>query len=98
MRSIRVAACIVMVAISALRGSAQEATRAEWGAPRVAVSHAEGAWTIRGQKLVVTLDESNLALRIVAGPAVWQMVASEADDMLVKATAKSARPSPTARR
>jgi hypothetical protein len=59
-------------------------TREQWGAPLVAVSHANGRWTIAGKKQVITLIESNLALEVRAGAATWNMVASGTNDMLVK--------------
>jgi hypothetical protein len=64
---------------------AQDTSREERGAPAVTVSHDGGVWTIRGKQQVVTLNEGDLALRVEAGPAVWQMVPSEPDDLLVKA-------------
>src|SRR6185295_445108 len=59
--------------------------RADWGAPLVEVRSARGAWTIQGRRQVVTLTESNLALRVQAGPATWTMAASGTNDLLLKA-------------
>ena len=64
---------------------AQKLPREEWGAPAVAVTHAGGKWIIAGKKNKVTLNESDLALRVQAGVAEWSMMPSSAKDMLVKA-------------
>ena len=64
--------------------SRSQPASAETGVPKVEVSEEDGRWTIQGQKQVVTLDAKDLALRVEAGPAVWNMVASEEDDMLAK--------------
>ncbi|HKC66071.1 MAG TPA: DUF5696 domain-containing protein [Pyrinomonadaceae bacterium] len=63
---------------------AQKLPREEWGAPAVAVTHAGGKWVIAGKKNKVTLNESDLALRVQAGAAEWMMTPSSAKDMLVK--------------
>lgn len=68
--------------------SAQQLPREQWGAPPVTVSHAGGIWTIAGKKQTVTLNGSDLALRVQAGPAVWTMAASGPQDMLVKSRGK----------
>jgi hypothetical protein len=78
----------IVVATMAGAADAQELSRAERGAPLVEVSHDDGKWTIRGQKQLVTLDESSLALRIEAGAAAWQLVPSAADDMVTKTGGK----------
>src|ERR1035437_7984132 len=57
---------------------------ADWGAPAVSVSHADGKWIIAGKKNVVTLNDSDLAVSIKNGSASWSMVPSGAKDMLVK--------------
>src|SRR5262245_21947993 len=62
--------------------------REQWGAPPVTVSHANGQWSIAGRKQTVLLNESNLALEIRAGAAVWNMVPSGTNDLLVKAGGK----------
>jgi hypothetical protein len=64
--------------------TAQPLTRKDWGAPLVNVSHLDGQWVIAGRKQKVVLTESNLALEVRAGSAVWNMVASGTNDMLVK--------------
>jgi hypothetical protein len=63
---------------------AQPLPREQWGAPAVNVSHTGGKWIITGNKNKVTLNESDLALGVQAGPADWAMVPSSAEDMLVK--------------
>ena len=55
------------------------------GGQQVTVSHAGGVWAIRGQKNSVDLDERDLAVTIHAGAAVWKMVPSGSQDMLVSA-------------
>jgi hypothetical protein len=77
---------VLMVAAPAI--AAHPPSREEWGAPLVSVTHQGGTWTIRGQKQVVTLRESELTLQIKAGPASWKMVPSKADDMLVRSGGK----------
>ena len=64
---------------------AGQVTPAEWGAPPVTVSHANGKWTIAGTKNTATLDEKSLALTVHAGPATWNMVPSSEKDMRVRA-------------
>ena len=70
--------------------SAQKLSREEWGAPLVVVSHEAPTWTIRGQKQVVTFSESDLALRAESGSTIWEMVPSEADDLLLKSDGEEA--------
>src|SRR5260370_7173143 len=50
----------------------------------VTVSHEAGKWIIAGQKNRLTINETDLALNVQAGPAQWVMVPSKAGDMLVK--------------
>ena len=64
---------------------AQTLPRAEWGAPQVAVSHANGKWLIAGQKNKVSLDQKDLGITIQNGSATWTMVPSGAKDMTLKA-------------
>src|SRR5881394_2177209 len=63
---------------------AQQLPREQWGAPLVTVSHADGKWVMAGKKHKVTLNESDLAMTVQAGPATWAMVPSSAKDLLVK--------------
>jgi hypothetical protein len=63
---------------------AQQLTREQWGAPEVKVTQANEKWTIAGKRNTVTLNESDLALRVKAGDAVWQMVPSSANDLRVR--------------
>jgi Family of unknown function (DUF5696) len=77
----------ILVGLFFLTGVSQAAeplTRADWGAPLVSVSHADGQWLIKGRKQTVTLDEKDLAIHIQAGPAKWDMVPSATNDMLVR--------------
>src|SRR5215469_9453521 len=57
-------------------------SRAEWGAPLVNVSSANGTWTIAGKKQTVTLD-SNLALAVNSQSVNWKMFPSGTNDMVV---------------
>jgi hypothetical protein len=58
--------------------------REQWGAPAVVVSQADGKWIIKGRRNTVTLNESDLALKVEAGASVWEMAPSSASDMLVR--------------
>ena len=49
------------------------------------VSHTSGKWTIAGKKNSVTVDEKTLAVTLTGGAAVWHLVPSSADDMLIRA-------------
>ena len=59
-------------------------SRAERGAPVVDVTQSAGAWVISGQKNRVTLNASDLAIQVQAGPVTWRLAPSLKDDMLVK--------------
>src|SRR5216684_1884128 len=63
---------------------AQQLSREQWGAPVVNISQANGRWTIAGKKATVTLNESDLAMKVQAGATVWQMVPSSVGDLLVR--------------
>ncbi len=69
-------------------GAQEKLPRQEWGAPLVAVTREGGVWQIAGQKQIVTLDASNLAIRIKAGSANWAMVPSGSADMIVRLDGK----------
>jgi Family of unknown function (DUF5696) len=85
LRFFRVIACgIVSIPFSWVLVCGQTLSRAEWGAPEVKVSHADGKWTIAGKKQTVVLDEKTLEMTVDAGPVKWGMAASQADDVLVK--------------
>ena len=77
---------ILLAGVSALAGTATAAdlSRADWGAPLVNVSHADGHWTIAGKKQTVTLDEKNLALEVNAQAIVWKMPADATNEMIAK--------------
>ena len=62
----------------------QARTRADWGAPAVITSHANGRWTIAGRRNTVVLNDSDLAVAIQAGSTAWEMAPSSGDDMVVK--------------
>ena len=63
-------------------------SRTEWGAPDIKVSNKNGIWTIAGKKQIVTFKESDLSIQIKALDVRWDMVPSEATDMIVKAGEK----------
>jgi hypothetical protein len=58
------------------------------GEPEVKVWSSNGKWTISGKKQVVSFNEANLAISVKAGTVDWDMVASGANDMTVKAAGK----------
>ena len=62
--------------------------RTEWGAPDIKVNRANGVWNIVGKKQSVTIKESDLTIQVKAGTANWNMVPSEATDMIVKTKGK----------
>jgi hypothetical protein len=68
----------------AFAANAPAPSRADWGAVPVTVSHADGKWSIVGQKQKVTLEEKTLAITVTAGPVNWVMAASEPDDMVIR--------------
>lgn len=67
---------------------AQQLLREQWGAQLVEVSKSNGKWTIAGKKNKVTLNESDLAIKIEAGSDIWNLVPSTAKDLLVRAQGK----------
>ena len=78
-----ISAFTVMLSISPYV-SAHQLPREQWGAPPITVSHAGGKWTIAGKKNTVTINESDLSIRVDSDSAQWLMVPSAASDMLVK--------------
>ena len=74
----------MMLSSFAARVIAQELSREQWGAPPVTVSHEGNKWMIAGKKTNVTLNENDLALNVRSSNAVWEMVASPANDLLVR--------------
>src|SRR5919199_1294042 len=75
---------VAFVLAFAAPAPAQQLPREQWGAPAVAVSHAGGKWTIAGKRNKLTLDESDLSVKVQAGAALWEMVPSSAKDVLVR--------------
>src|SRR6187200_616318 len=82
------AATLALLMIAAPAICAEPPPREQWGAPLVSVTNHGGTWTIRGQKQVVTLRESDLSLQIKAGSTTWTMMPSKADDMLMRSGGK----------
>lgn len=64
--------------------SAQQLPREQWGAPAITVSDAGGKWTIAGKKNTVTINASDLGIRVNSETVHWLMMPSAARDMLVK--------------
>jgi hypothetical protein len=61
-----------------------QSSRDQWGAPDVRVTQTNRQWTIAGKKTTVTLSETDLALKVQAGDASWQMAPSTTGDLKVK--------------
>jgi hypothetical protein len=62
----------------------QEKSLSDSVSSKIKVNHVGNSWIISGQKHKVILNETNLSMKIEAGPVTWQMVPSEENDMLVK--------------
>ena len=77
-------ATLIAGAAALARAAEPPLPRAEWGAPLVNVTHANGAWTIAGKRNTITLNEKTLALEVNAQSVVWKMPAPAADEMIVK--------------
>jgi hypothetical protein len=60
------------------------ASRDEWGAPQVNVTHTAGKWVIAGKKHTVSLNEADLGLDVRAGAIQWTMVPSGTNDLCVR--------------
>lgn len=69
---------------SVASAAAQPLSRAEWGAPEVAVRQEGGTWTVAGRKQTITLSAADLTLVVQAGPVRWAMTPSIAGDLLAK--------------
>jgi hypothetical protein len=69
---------------------ARQLPREQWGAPAVNVSQAHGTWTIAGKKTTVTLNETDLAMKVSAAEAVWQMVPSSTNDLQIRSNGADA--------
>lgn len=80
----RLARLSLLLPILALSVAAQPLPRAAWGAPLVTVAHTGNTWTITGQKTTVTLDATDLALRVQTGGTTWAMEPSARGDLLIK--------------
>jgi len=73
---------IFVVVNSFSRG--QQMSRDQWGAMSASVSHTGDKWIIKGKQNTVTLNESDLAIAIQAGPVKWDLMPSANGDMLVR--------------
>jgi uncharacterized protein DUF5696 len=52
---------------------------------QVVVTHGPGAWTVKGARHTVVLNESDLSVAVRAGAVTWKMMPSTARDMRVRA-------------
>src|SRR6185295_5304210 len=75
---------ILLVALTGSLTQAQTLSRDQWGAMPVTVSHEGSKWLVKGKINSFTLNESDLALTIQAGPAQWQLMSSKLGDMIVR--------------
>ena len=75
---------VTAILIVLSHAAAQKLPREQWGAPAVSVTHEAGKWIIAGKRNKVTMNDTDLALSVVAEGAQWSMVPSSAKDMLVK--------------
>lgn len=76
---------VVLVSLLQLTTLSQQLmSRREWGAPLIDVSRTAGKWIIAGKKHKVTLNESDLGLKVNAGSAEWTMVPSSPRDMQIR--------------
>ena len=73
-----------VIFLTGVSPAAEPLTRADWGAPLVNVSHADGKWIIAGKKQTVTFDEKTLAFEVNAQSVIWKMPASGTNDMILK--------------
>src|SRR3989338_5651722 len=74
---------LVLFHVLLLSVSAQKLQREEWGAPQVSVSHDRNHWVIQGRKNKVTLNGSDLAMKVETRSGNWMMVPSSENDLLV---------------
>ena len=81
----RVAVCLAGLLCWLGPCAAQSRSAADTGAPQVSVVHSGDTWTIAGRKNAWEINEKSLAIAVHAGPAVWKMVPSAANDMLIAA-------------
>jgi hypothetical protein len=64
---------------------ARQLPRAEWGAPAVIVSQKNGVWVVAGSTTTMTLNPSDLLLRVQTRATSWSMTPSVSRDMIVRA-------------
>src|SRR5262249_15060938 len=76
---------IVLSLCISLVGYGRQLQRSQWGAPSFSVTHSNGNWVIAGRKNTVTINESDLSIKVQAGPASWSMMPSARGAMLVRA-------------
>jgi hypothetical protein len=74
---------IILILFIAAASDAQTSLRDQWGAMPVTVSHEGSKWFVKGKVNSFTLNETDFALSIQAGPAQWQLMPSELGDMIV---------------
>src|SRR5262245_10097126 len=81
---------IFFILLTVAVASAQQLKREQWGAMPVEVSRSGDKWTIKGQKNVITIKQSDLTLAIQAGPATWTMLPSNLGDLVVRTKGEDA--------
>ena len=81
---------IFFILLTVAVASAQQLKREQWGAMPVEVSRSGDKWTIKGQKNVITIKQSDLTLSIQAGPATWTMLPSNLGDLVVRTKGEDA--------
>ncbi len=73
-----------MLGILATQATAgEERTQTEWGRPQVEVKQEEDFWIIRGQRLRISLQSSNLSIQVKDSDTTWSMEGSTAGDLTV---------------
>ncbi|MFL6446624.1 MAG: DUF5696 domain-containing protein [Bryobacteraceae bacterium] len=73
----------VSTVLAALSGDSCAQTADDSRFHAIAVTHADGNWTIAGKKNTAVLNDRTLALSVNAGGKTWNMVPSSADDMVI---------------
>jgi hypothetical protein len=73
------------MAFSALMSAqGQGLPRGDWGGTSIKVTNGSGTWLIAGKKNRVTVNESDLAIRIEAGADTWNLAPSTNGDLQVR--------------
>lgn len=83
-------ATIILLLILSSTAVPQTLSRDQWGAMPVKVSHQGDNWVIAGKRTTVSLNQTDLALSVLAGTARWNMVGSTAGDIIVSSGGEEA--------